>query len=551
MRVSSFDIFDTCIIRKCGTPRNLFDVLSYKVFSKEVSDEHRIEFITQRLSSDDTSTFDHLYDTFDYSHPFLLSKPEIKQKELECERDMMVPVITMLEEVNRRRELGNHIIFVSDMYLPTKFLRESLSELGFFKEKDAIYVSGDVGRTKHEGSLYKWIKEEEKIEYANWQHYGDDLVSDIQTPSNLGITVHPVNHCYLPYEDAWIASSNNLTFHTGGIMAGIGRSIYHSIEEHPHNAFAIDITAPLSVSFALRVMNDAVKKGIKRLYFCSRDCYAMYHVAKKLERITPDVKTFYFYTSREALYNTPEEELISYLSSIGMAQTDEMVGVVDIRSTGKSLQYLNTILNKSGYKPAFGYYMEMYCSDFYVKDVPPYYCEINRLYCDILTKHNPILEMFLGLCPEQKTINYEKGLPVKADKNSKEDFYVEDLNVLSEINLSILKKYTDCFIETDLYHHIDEVFQAFVIPTIRRFFNSPHKDYLQSLRYFSILQDDRTFIPYVREKTFGLSCYVCSLAQTSPKRFIRRLMKLIIRIGGIKPVSTEEWWPEGTKAFNS
>ena len=140
--VSSFDIFDTCVVRKCGAPHNLFDVLSYRVFYKEVSEEHRIEFITQRLAADDSSSLDHLYSTFCYSHPFLLPKSEIMQKELNCEREMMVPVRSMLEEVNRCRQRGDRIIFISDMYLPTSFIQTALSELGFFKENDSIYING-------------------------------------------------------------------------------------------------------------------------------------------------------------------------------------------------------------------------------------------------------------------------------------------------------------------------------------------------------------------------------------------------------------------------
>ena len=548
--VSSFDIFDTCVVRKCGAPRNLFDVLSYRVFYKEVSEEHRIEFITQRAAADDSSSFDHLYNTFDYFHPFLLPQNEIMQKELNCEREMMVPVKSMLEEVNKCRQRGDHIIFISDMYLPTSFIQTALSELGFFKGEDSIYISGDTGLTKHDGSLYKWVKEKEEIEFVNWQHYGDNIVSDIQIPSNLGITVHPVNHCYLPYEDAWIASSNNLTFHTGGIMAGIGRSIYHSIEEHPHNAFAIDITAPFTVSFTLRIMNDAAKRGIQELYFCSRDCYAMYHVAKKLERIVPKVKAHY-YTSREALYNTQEEELISYLTSIGLAQTDNIVGIVDIRSSGKSLKYTNHLLEKHGYKSVFGYYFEMYCMNSFIKDVPPYYCEINTQFCNLSTIHHQLIERFISICPEGRTVGYRDNQPILSASNENEDSFIDNIDTLSEVNLSILERYADCVIETELYRHISEVFLSFVIQTIRRFFSSPDKEYLLSLPLFHILQEDGSYAPYIEKKNKNIAYHIAFLAQTSNTRMTRRSMKLLMRAFRIPPIRIDDWWPEGTKVYNS
>ena len=550
MRTSSFDIFDTCFVRKCGSPKNLFDILSYRVFYKEVSNEQRIEFIACRLAADDSSTFKHLYDTFNYTNPSILNKDVIMQKELECEQEMMVPVYTMRQEVERCRERGDQIIFISDMYLPTVFLKQALVEMGFFKEHDSLYVSGDCGRKKTDGSLFKFIKEKECLSYSNWYHYGDNPYSDVQIPGDLGITTHLVNHSHLPYEQKWIDSSNNITYHTGGIMAGIGRSIYLSTESNNHNPFAIDISAPLIASFAMRIMKDAAKRGIKQLYFCSRDCYALYYVAKRLKRVVPCVEPVYFHTSREALYNTKEEDLIEYLALIGMASTETTVGIVDIRSTGKSLQYLNRVLQKHGYNSVFGYYLEMFCSNSFIERMPPYYCEVNRLYCELFNHHHPILEKFFSLCPENRTIGYHDKNYLLAESSQGEDFFIENIKELSETNLYIICKYADYFIETELYRHCDELFQLFVIPTLKQFFTSPQKEYLRSLRSFYLLHEDGLYHPYVEETARGLPLKIAQIAKTSKIRIVRRLLKFIMRIAKIKTMPNYEWWPEGTIAYN-
>ena len=551
MRISSFDIFNTCVVRKCGAPRNLFDVLSYRVFSRGVSTEQRLEFIACRLASDDSSTFSHLYETFDYTHPLLLSKESIMQKELECEYEMMVPVDIMKMEIEQCRDRGDHIIFISDMYLPTDFLKRSLSEFGILREEDTLYVSGDCGHKKSDGTLFQFIQERENLDFSKWHHYGDNPHSDIQIPCNLGIKTHLVNHKYLPYEQKWIDNSNNITYHTGGIMAGIGQSIYLSTEDNLHKAFAIDISAPLTTAFAMRIMYDAEKRGLKRLYFCARDCYALYHVAKKIERVTPSVEPVYFYTSREALYNTNEKNLIDYLVHIGMANTDNHVGIVDIRSTGNSPRYLNEILQKNNYNPVFGYYLEMFCSDFFTKGMFPYYCEINRLYCDLFSHHHPILEKFLSICPDNKTIQYSKQAHLLSETPLYEDYYIEGLEKLSAINLSILCKYADSFIETELYRHCDEMFQYFVIPTLKQFFSHPYKKYLFSLRYLHILQEDGSSIPYIEETVTGIPLKIAQIAKASKIRIVRRLMKFLMRMMHIKPLPKDVWWPEGTKIYNS
>ena len=551
MMVSSFDIFDTCVVRKCGAPKNLFDVLSYRVFSKEVSDEERLEFITCRLAADETSTLKHLYDTFEYAHPFLLSKKEIMQKELECEREMLVSVNALQQVVSQCRERGDRIIFISDMYLPTESLKEILSEKGFFHGNDGLYVSGDCGCKKEDGTLFQLIREQEHIEMDEWHHYGDNLNSDVLIPGGLGITTHPVNHKYLPYEQNWIDSGNDEKYHTGGIMAGIGRSISLSTAWSSHNAFAIDISAPLTAAFAMRIMTDAANRGVKRLYFCSRDCYALYYVAKRLEKVVPSVEAIYFHTSREALYDTKEEDLMAYLIHIGLACVDSRVGVVDIRSTGKSLKHLNEVMQRHGYNPVFGYYLEMFCSGFYIEDVPPYYCEINQLYCKLFTQHHPILEKFFSLCPEKRSVGYVGNNYILEETSQGEDYIVDDIEELSEINLSILCKYADYFVETELYHHSTEMFHFFVMPMIKHFFANPCKDYLLSLRHLLVLQEDGSYIPYIEETATGLSLKIAQKAQKSKIRSVRRLMKLIMRVAHIKPLPRFEWWPEGTKVYNS
>ncbi len=550
MRVSSFDIFDTCLVRKCGVPRNLFDILSYMVFSKEVSKEVRLEFVTQRLSADESSTIHHIYDTFNYTHPLLLSKDDLIKCELDCERIMMVPVFEMLGIVNQCRNNGDHIVFISDMYLPTNFLKEALSSFGFFKKDDLIYVSGDCGLKKSDGSLYHYIKEKKNLEYSEWHHYGDNPTSDNAIPSKLGITTHIITHPYLPYQFFWKDSSNDISYHIGGIMAGIGRSIIMSLPYNEHNAFATDITAPLTTTFAMRIMKDASNRGIKRLFFCSRDCYALYYVAKKLTRILPNIEPIYFHTSRKALYGTNEDELIGYLKHIGLASKDSQIGIVDIRTTGKSLQYLNQLLVSNGYRQLFGYYLEMFCSNFFT-NVSPYYCEVNRLYCDLFDHHYPILEKFLALSPEYETVEYKNNEPIYDKHNINEDYKTNDLELLSSINLNILSKYADFFIDTELYRHTNDIFFSFVIPTLKGFFNNPHKEYLKSLKNFTIRRDNGSYLPYIEELPSGTPLKIAKATQNTKNKYIRRILKTIMKVWHIKPLPTEIWWPEGTKAYNS
>lgn len=553
MRISSFDIFDTCVVRKCGVPKNLFDVLSYRVFSGKVSTEQRLEFIACRLAADDSSSFNHLYDTFDYTHPLLLSKEGIMQKELECEHEMMVSVEMIKKEIEQCRDRGDHIIFISDMYLPTDFLKQTMLELGILREEDTLYVSGDCGYRKCDGTLFQFIRDKERLDFSKWHHYGDNLHSDIQVPNSLGITTHLVNHRYLPYEQNWIDKSNNITFHTGGIMAGIGRSLFHSIPPSPHNAFAIDIVAPFFVTLSLRIISDAQRRGITKLFFCSRDCFGMYHVAKKLEKVNNSVKVYYFYSSREALYNTNVNDLLAYLDHIGLASKNENVGIVDIRSSGKSLRYINDLLMQNGYNSVFGYYFEMYCTGEYHKNVPPYYCEFNRLYQNIVSIHHCLFETFFSLCPEGKTTGYNNLHPVIDGNTSNDDYYILNIDILSSINLSILLRYTDFFIQNELFRYYNEIYTEYVIPSLIGFLQHPKKDYLQSLTQLYIRLDNGSYVPYIamRDKGYKTALWMTNFSQKTKIRTIRRAIKFTMRIMRLNPIDESVWWEDGTNIINN
>ena len=90
MNVSSFDIFDTCLVRKCGTPENFFDVLSLRAFEREPQEWERQEFVSARILAQKSvqslsMTLRDIWNAFSWSHVLLKSKDELYQLELETE----------------------------------------------------------------------------------------------------------------------------------------------------------------------------------------------------------------------------------------------------------------------------------------------------------------------------------------------------------------------------------------------------------------------------------------------------------------------------------
>lgn len=58
MRVSSFDIFDTCLVRKCGDAKNVLELLAEHAFVKSVSSETKRAFVSARIEAETKSYSD-------------------------------------------------------------------------------------------------------------------------------------------------------------------------------------------------------------------------------------------------------------------------------------------------------------------------------------------------------------------------------------------------------------------------------------------------------------------------------------------------------------
>ena len=132
--VFSFDVFDTCLCRLCGEPRLLFDVLSRKVqkaMGNECGEHMRQSFVTARINAGGNDLAE-IYNQVKKDFPVPCAVERIVELELETEREMLVPILATRKLVDALRAKGK-VFFISDMYLPSSFIKERLVAFGFFK----------------------------------------------------------------------------------------------------------------------------------------------------------------------------------------------------------------------------------------------------------------------------------------------------------------------------------------------------------------------------------------------------------------------------------
>lgn len=558
----SFDIFDTCLVRLCGEPENMIEVLSYKVAelielkstNHHITSEHlRRLFVEARRNAG--GQLNNVYQQIAQTFPLPCSPTEMIQLELETEREMLVPVLETLELVNKLRAKGE-IAFISDMYLPTDFLRDRLSALGFFREGDRIYVSDDLNAWKRDGSLYRLVHKKEDVPYKNWHHYGDNRRSDVRIPRRLGIRSHCINYGYIHYEKQWLGRPS-LSDKSLSMMAGLSRAIRLSVKaDHDQSAFVADISAPLQCIWMSHVLQDAKRRGIEKLFFCARDVHSAFRVARTLKsRLTEfkDIETTYFFTSQIAVAEGGDLAE-RYYRQIGMIPT-EHVAIVDSRTRGWSLGRLQEAVTHGKCPPMMAYYWHLDTNEKEWRNLLSYFPVESNYHLASLTRNKysreATLDSITGLFENGLSLNYHHktvGYALRPNgnigpifKNEDDELSVKMPNVrrLKHDNDEFLVQYASGFAACGLDRHCDTLINTLLIPTLIDFASQPNKLYLRYLNKLWILGVNHPYVSSIYKLSnrkgrwlFGSIVYslptpldriYCTLRYTKVGRKIRKI----------------------------
>ena len=232
--------------------------------------------------------------------------------ELEAEEESLVPVSSILSQVQAARRKGNRIIFTSDMYLPSEFIEQQLKKHGFAEVGDGIYVSGEIGKTKASGNLFSHVLLQENIPAANMLHTGDSHHGDFTIPQKLGIQARLFEPARMTQTELDVSQTEGNP-HQAARIAGAMRAF--RLGGKPGGSEAIhelasQFVGPFVMGFAIWVLQRAQENGVKRLYFLSRDCQLLCKVARELAPQFGGIECQYLYVSRQALF-LPSADAIS------------------------------------------------------------------------------------------------------------------------------------------------------------------------------------------------------------------------------------------------
>ena len=369
MRLCSFDIFDTVLIRKCGKPENVFSLLAAELFPNDIQEQFR--FVCWRKSPHASFAYnpnlalDEIYADWNEDCWNHIDKEQVIASEKRLESELLTANEAMLSTIEERRRNGEKIVFISDMYLDSSFLRDVMKREGIYVDGDELFVSCECKARKDDGSLYDYVKS--IYHPSKWTHYGDNKYSDYKVPKSKGINAVHTSPDYQGVESALTEQSvYNTPSWQLSVLAGICRAARLKFGNTPEAILAADFVAPSLIAYVHFVLDDAKKKKVKTLYFLARDGYVLMKLAEQLPHNGIDLR--FLFVSRKSLlptylYQISKPKFINLfqchslkntavadvLSLIGMEDHELELDFLTVQTPEQEQKLLNAIFSSSIY----------------------------------------------------------------------------------------------------------------------------------------------------------------------------------------------------------
>lgn len=196
IKVVSFDLFDTLIIRNVPTPEDVFELVQIRYRRIHPDKKFEIDFAVLRRNAEKLArkknkengkkeiTLEEIYACMQSVDE--AAKKELLQIEIEAECNVCQPNYEVKAFFEQLIKQGYSVIITSDMYLPETVIKDILKKCGY-SSYEALYLSSKYRETKSAGTLFDRILSDFQIESSQLLHIGDHCRADYWIPKQKGI----------------------------------------------------------------------------------------------------------------------------------------------------------------------------------------------------------------------------------------------------------------------------------------------------------------------------------------------------------------------------
>lgn len=295
----SLDIFDTLVYRLAKSPRDIFYKISHQKPVKNIVTSFadiriQAEFLArqeaQGLGREEVTLLDiygclqRLARCSDDELEYLMNM------EISTELELIRPTKFGQDLLESIRKEGTPYILTSDMYLPKEVIQKILNKCQISGFSD-LFLSCDIGLTKHNGTLFSHIVSALDVQPANILHIGDNQHSDVNMAKKLGLQARlaPAS-CNLflkkKYSPKLTAGLNATQPLSQAYLAQYFEEIA-SLPDRQSDEWDAEayfemvghcVLAPMMTAFIIWLHDRVTEKGIKEINFMARDGKFMHEV---------------------------------------------------------------------------------------------------------------------------------------------------------------------------------------------------------------------------------------------------------------------------------
>jgi FMN phosphatase YigB (HAD superfamily) len=313
-QLATFDVFDTVLVRVTGSPEAAFLLMGRRAaaaglvactpeaFARARYDaQHRA--YRSRVKTE-VALADIHRELADALGLPAADAERLAALECEVEAELLRKVPGADARIENARRRGLAVAFVSDMYLPADFVRAQLERHGLIRDGEACLVSSEVQHVKRDGSLFRHLAESRRLRPEAIVHSGNDAATDIREARRAGVDVTPFHEGNPSRYERLLDEHRWATSGAASVFAGTARLTRLSKETRTAGDAALwdvaaGVVAPTLVSFVLWVIDNARRRGRRRICFLSRDGQVLAKIARILvARAKLPIDVRYIYASR-------------------------------------------------------------------------------------------------------------------------------------------------------------------------------------------------------------------------------------------------------------
>ncbi|WP_251546308.1 MULTISPECIES: HAD hydrolase-like protein [Pumilibacter] len=233
-----------------------------------------------------------------HTHGYAITKDEFiniaKNIEEEIECESQYPNIKIIDFLRQAKLSGKRVYLVSDFYLGKDSYSKFFEKLGINDLFDKIYISCDCKASKANGSLYRFIMEQETIAAYDIIMIGDTKSSDYLVPKQMGISVK-----YIPNKQQKKMYKNQVK------QSNKKRAIRISNKRSSWSNYSYSLYL-----FCDRLYVECKQKNVNKLFFLAREGKFLKLLFDRYLQTKKDgISTAYLYVSRNSTFIASMQDL--------------------------------------------------------------------------------------------------------------------------------------------------------------------------------------------------------------------------------------------------